>query len=133
MRMLESLVDAPKTKGGQTCSLPGHHGQILEAFCTVCKESICQRCALWGHRAHELVPLDGVQDSVLSSEANNVQELVKQCFKYENEAQVLPPPSTPQPPPTPRAPPLFANLTYSRAITHPLPSSSPRLLTLQIR
>jgi hypothetical protein len=88
MRMLESLVDAPKTKGGQTCSLPGHHGQILEAFCTVCKESICQRCALWGHRAHELVPLDGVQDSVLSSEASNVQELVKQCFKYENEAQV---------------------------------------------
>ena len=89
IRVLEGMVElTPKTKNAQTCSLPGHQGQILEAFCTVCKEAICQRCALWGHRAHELVPLDGVQDTVLASEASVVQELVKQCFKYENEAQV---------------------------------------------
>jgi hypothetical protein len=107
MRILESSIDAPKAKGAQTCSLPGHHGQILEAFCTVCKESICQRCALWGHRAHELVPLDGVQDSVLNSEASNVQELVKQCFKYENEAQVAINISSAA---NPATPPLFAPL-----------------------
>jgi hypothetical protein len=90
IRVLESMAEStPKGKTGQTCSLPGHQGQVLEAFCTVCKEAICQRCALWGHRAHELVPLDGVQDTVLTSEVTAVQELVKKCFKYENEAQVL--------------------------------------------
>jgi hypothetical protein len=89
LRMLESMAElGPKAKKAQLCGLPGHYGQVLEAFCTVCKEAICQRCALWGHRSHELIPLEGVQESVFAHEASAVQDLIKQCLKVENDSQV---------------------------------------------